>query len=171
MTNGKTLNDKEGQNSASHLVDKNLKTRAAVEAFGGEAWMKLEFEREYFIQRVVIYNRFYENWFTVGLCGQTIEKFKSCIDDQKNVDVSVYQRDVKQKSCGTLQPTYGLEQSDQIYTLVCDAKGDILKLTKLSGKFYIWEIVVVTGPGRFLTFCPYTSLFLTFLRILYQEAE
>ena len=148
VTNGKTLNDNEEQNSASHLVDKNLKTRAAVEATDGEAWMKLEFDRVNFIQRVVIYNRFYRNWFTDGLCGQTIEKFKSCIDDQKNVDVSVYQRDVKQKYCGTLQPTYGLEQSDQIYTLICNAKGDILKLTKLSGKFHIWEVVVVEGPGK-----------------------
>ena len=148
VTNGKTLNDNEEHNSASHLVDKNLKTRAAVEATDEEAWMKLEFYIENFIQRVVIYNRFYRNWFTDGLCGQTIEKFKSCIDDQKNVDVSVYQRDVKQKSCGTLQPTYGLEQSDQIYTLICNAEGDILKLTKLSGKFHIWEIVVVTGPGK-----------------------
>ena len=61
-----------------------------------------------------------------------------------NVDVSVYQGDVKQKSCGTLQLTYGLKQSDQIYTLVCDTEGDSVKLSKNTPDYIaVCEVVVV----------------------------
>ena len=66
------------------------------------------------------------------------------MDSDNNMDVSVYQGDVKQKSCGTLQLTYGLEQSDQIYTLICNAKGDIVKLTKTSGVINLYEVAVTT---------------------------
>ena len=119
-----------------------------MEGTVGEAWIKLEFDRKYFIHRVIIYNRFYNNWFTNGPCGLTIEKYESCVDYQKDVEVSVYQGQVKQKSCGTIQPTYGREQTEQIYTLICNAEGDTLKLSREnSGKFMIWEIVV-TGPGK-----------------------
>ena len=64
-----------------------------------------------------------------------------------NVDVSVYQGDIKQKSCGTLQLTYGLEQSDQIYTLICNTEGDTVKLSKSfssSGYIAVNEVAVVT---------------------------
>jgi hypothetical protein len=62
------------------------------------------------------------------------------------VEVSVYQGDVKQKSCGTLKLTYGLEQSDQIYTLICNTEGDTVKLSKDIGNIALYEIVVM-GPG------------------------
>ena len=61
------------------------------------------------------------------------------------VDVSVYQGDVKQKSCGTLQLTYGLEQSDQIYTLLCNVAGDSLRFTKTSVDRLVIAEVVVSG--------------------------
>ena len=61
--------------------------------------------------------------------------------------MSVYQGDVKQKSCGTLQLTYGLEQSDQIYTLLCNTKGDTVKLSKNIGSIAVFEVVVI-GTGK-----------------------
>jgi hypothetical protein len=61
--------------------------------------------------------------------------------------VSVYQGDVKQKSCGTLKLTYGLEQSDQIYTLICNTEGDTVILSKDTGNVAVFEIVV-TGTGN-----------------------
>ena len=73
------------------------------------------------------------------------------MDNDNNVDVSVYQGEVKQKSCGTLQLTYGLEQSDQIYTLICNGKGNTVKLTKSTGNIAVNEVVVVgsmLGPGN-----------------------
>ena len=61
--------------------------------------------------------------------------------------MSVYQGDVKQKSCGTLQLTYGLEQSDQIYTLLCNTEGDTVKLRKSTGAIAVYEVVVL-GKGK-----------------------
>ena len=72
--------------------------------------------------------------------------FKACVDNHNNVDVSVYQGEVKQNSCGTLQLTYGLEQSDQIYTLICNAEGDTVKLSKTTEYISVFEVVVV-GKG------------------------
>ena len=60
------------------------------------------------------------------------------------MDVSVYQGQVKQKSCGILQRTHGLEQSDQIYTLVCSSDGDSVKLSKTVDTIVVSEIAVTT---------------------------
>ena len=72
------------------------------------------------------------------------------MDKDNNVDVSVYQGDVKQKSCGTLQLTYGLEQSDQIYTLLCNTEGDTVKLSKSTTGLIVVCEVVVTTTGKIL---------------------
>ena len=76
------------------------------------------------------------------------------MDNENNVDVSVYQGEVQQKSCGTLQLTYGLEQSDQIYTLICNIDGDMVKLTKNTDDSHsailVYEIVVLSSLSKFL---------------------
>ena len=61
--------------------------------------------------------------------------------------VSVYSDSVKQKECGTLELTYGLEQSDQIYNINCGAKGDMIKFNKYSGNIVLYE-VVISGSGK-----------------------
>ena len=58
-------------------------------------------------------------------------RFKACANFESNVLVSLYQDSVKQKECGTLQLTYGLEQSDQIYHINCGARGDMIKFKKI----------------------------------------
>ena len=63
------------------------------------------------------------------------------MDIENNADVSVYQGGKKQKSCGTLQLTYGLEQSDQIYTLLCNTEGDTVKLSQSDGFLQVYEVV------------------------------
>ena len=70
------------------------------------------------------------------------------MDADNNVDVSVYQGEVKQKSCGTLHLTYGLKQSDQIYTMICNDRGDTVKLSKTTGTMAVFE-VEVTSSGNF----------------------
>ena len=71
------------------------------------------------------------------------------MDLDNNVDVSVYQGEVKQKSCGTLQLTYGLEQSDQIYTLICNSNGDTVKLSKSTKTIAVSEVLVlVISSGK-----------------------
>ena len=70
--------------------------------------------------------------------------FRGCLNNDNNVDVSVYLGEVKQKSCGILQLTYGLEQLDQIYTLLCNTKGDTVKLTKEEGAIAVCEVVTIS---------------------------
>ena len=109
--------------------------------------MKLEFQKTSFIHKVVIYYRFYNNWYDPNMwCVRNHGRFRGCVNADNNVDVSVYQGEVKQKSCGTLQLTYGLEQSDQIYTLICNSEGDTVKLSKSTGVIAVLEVVVV-GKG------------------------
>ena len=124
-------------------VDRDLSTPAVMSASNGASWLKFEFGEPYHIKEIIIYHRFYTNWYiSAQHCAKSEEIFRSCMDGQTNVDVSVYQGDKKQKSCGTLQLTHGLEQSDQIYTLLCDAYGDTVILSKSSGQIYVFEVVV-----------------------------
>ena len=143
VTQGKTR----GNLVATHAVDKDLSTVAGTGTANGAGWLKLEFDKSYFIHKVVIYSRFYTNWYNPNqFCVKSVNNFKNCVDRENNVDVSVYQGEVQQKSCGTLELTYGLEQADQIYTLICNTKGNTVKLSKTSGWIVVYEIAV-TSPG------------------------
>ena len=144
MTQGKTYEDNEDYYAAAHVIDKDLSTLAATHTDNGAGWIKLELDKTYFIHKVVIYTRFYIDWYTKSWCTKNEAIFKACVDSDNNVDVSVYQGEVKQKSCGTLQLTYGLEQSDQIYTLLCNTEGDTVKLSKDTGVTAIYEIAIIS---------------------------
>ena len=154
VTQGKTFDDNEERNAAAHAVDKDLSTHAVTKTENGAAWLKLEFDKTYFINKIVIYYRFYTDWFDPnGSCAISETSFKGCVDNNNNIDVSVFQGEVKQNSCGTLQMTYGLEQSDQIYTLVCNTKGDTVKLSKTGGAIAVYEVVTTsTGNSQVCTF-------------------
>ena len=146
-TQGKTHNDDEEKFAATYATDKDLSTPAAATTDDEAGWFKLDFDKTYFIHKVVIYYRFYTNWYDPSDgCVQSEASFRGCVDSDNNVDVSVYQGEVNQKSCGTLQLTYGLEQSDHIYTLLCNTKGASVKLSKNTGKIVVFE-VAVTGTG------------------------
>ena len=146
VTKGETNVDDE-KYAAVNAVDRDRATKA--KSFSNPPWLKLEFDKIYFIHRVIINFRFYTDWFDPSdHCAQSISNFKICVDSNDNVDVSVYQGEVKQKSCGTLQLTYGLEQSDQIYALLCSVEGDTVKLSKSDGELSVWD-VAVTSAGKF----------------------
>ena len=146
VTQGKTKDNNEESNGAALAVDKYLYTTAAVETDNGAGWLKIEFDSTYFINKIVIYYLFYTNWYNPnGWCAQSVANFKKCVNNHNNVDVSVYQGDVLQKSCGTLQLTDGLEQSDQIYTLLCNDEGDTVKLSKDVGVIAVSEVVVTSN--------------------------
>ena len=147
VTQGKTWSNDEKCCAAVHAVDGDLSTVAATSTDAGAAWLKLEFDRTYFIHKIVIYYTFYINWYeSTNYCSQSEAHFKGCVDNDNNVIVSVYQGEVKQKSCGTLQLTYGLEQSDQIYTLICNTEGNTVTFSKTTGKIAVFE-VAVTSTG------------------------
>ncbi|KAL5264121.1 hypothetical protein ACHWQZ_G005262 [Mnemiopsis leidyi] len=143
VTQGNTITNSKGTYLAAHAIDKDLSTAAATRTDNDGGWLKLEFDKTYFIHKVVIYYRFYNNWYNPRVwCAQSVANFKTCVDNENNVDVSVYQGEVQQKSCETLQLTYGLEQSDQIYTLLCDTEGDTLILSKNTGNIFVFEVAV-----------------------------
>ena len=66
--------------------------------------------------------------------------------------MSVYQGMVKEKSCGALQFTYGLEQSDQIYTLICNTEGDTVKLSKTVDRIVVFDLAVIALQGKLKDF-------------------
>ena len=143
VAQSKTLVNREDKFGAANAVDKDLSTQAGAAESGASTWLKLEFDKTYFIHTIIYYYKFYTDWFnpTAG-CASSVEKFKSCVDIDTDIAVSVYQGEVLQRSCGTLQLTYGLKQSDQIYTLVCIAEGDTVKLSKSFGNIAAYEVVV-----------------------------
>ena len=133
---------------AGNAIDKDLSTRAATSTKDGYGMLEIEYGKTFFLRKVIMYYSFYNNWFHLEMyCAQSIDRFKACVDIHSDVDVSVYQGDVKQKSCGTFSPTYALDQSDQIYTLVCNVPvvGDRVRFTKTTPKFLSLSEVVVTG--------------------------
>ena len=141
MTQGDTLSD----NAAAHAIDRDLTTVAATKTDNGAGWLKLQFEESHLIHKIIVYYRFYTNWSgPAGSCEESVENFKQCVDNDNNVDVSVYQGEGQKKSCGTLQLTYGLQQSDQIYTLICNTEGDTVKLSKNTGEIVVSEVVVIS---------------------------
>ena len=150
ITKGKSVGNEEW-GAAAQAVDRDLKTEAVTSTEDGAGWIKLEFDITLFVDTVVIHYWFYTNWFNPERwCVQSEANFRACVDKDSNVDVSVYQGEVEQKSCGTLHLTYGLEQSDQIYTLVCNAKGDSVKLSKDTGNLAVFEIAIIK-QGKYHT--------------------
>ena len=107
---------------ALNTVDNDLSTQAVTPATGSvETWLKLGFDETKFIHKVLIYYGFFTNWFDPSSwsCALSVDSFKHCVDNDNNVDVSVYQGELKQRSCGTLQLTYGLDRNSQIRSTHC----------------------------------------------------
>ena len=127
-----------------YAIDKDLLVGISIEADNIVGWFKMELDQTHHIHTVLIYYKFYTHWFNPDeYCVQSENRFRGCVDWNNNVDVTVYQKGAKQKSCGTLQLTYGLEQSDQIYTMFCNVEGDSVQLTKTTGRIQLQEITVI----------------------------
>ena len=144
--------DKDECNCAADAIDKDLSTVAATSTIDGFGMLEIEYGKTFFLRKVIIHFLFFNDWFDPGLwCVQSVANFKDCVDHNSDVDVSVYQGEVKLKSCGTVQLTYGLEQSDQIYTLICNEVGDRVRLTKTSLNNLVMSEVIVIGAhiGKF----------------------
>ena len=140
----------------ANAIDKDISTRVEITISEGEseAWLKLEFGKIRFIHEVQVYFRFYTDWYRGYVeCAKSEEKFAECVDNGNDVELSVYQGEGRQKVCGIFQRTHGLEQSDQTYTLLCNAEGDSVKLRKTTDKILgIFEVVVTGKSTSFLTF-------------------
>ena len=138
--------DKDDCNCAAAAIDKDLSTVAYTSTIDGYGMLEIEYGKTFFLRKVIIHFSFFNNWFeTTSYCSQSVANFKNCVDHHSDVDVSVYQGDVKQKSCGTFSPTYALDQSDQIYTLICNEVGDRVRFTKTTLNYINICEVVVSG--------------------------
>ena len=139
-------------NKNKHVVDKNLWTFSAMKTADNDVstpklWLRVTLEKTSFIQKIVIYQLFYTDWYNPdGGCVLSVKRYQECKNWQNNVDVSVYQGVVKQKSCGTLTLTHGLHQPDQIYKFLCRIEGNMVMLSKENGEISVHELVVV-GSG------------------------
>jgi hypothetical protein len=152
VTQGATYQNNEEKYGAANAIDKDLSKMAATKNGDGERWLRIELGKTIFVHKIKIYYIFFTNWYDPNsYCAKSMSNFKKCVDLDRDTDVSVYQGNVEQKSCGTLKLTYGLEQSDQIYTLICNTEGDTVKLSKDKGQVSVAEIVI-TGPGKIRTF-------------------
>ena len=135
-------------------IDKNLATHAIVRFVDStttpELWMKLKLAETGLIYKIVIYQIFFSGCYDpTGRCVRTVADYQLCKDEYINTDVSVYLGEVKQRSCGTLQTTYGLEQADQVYTFICSVRGDVVMLTKSQKQLRVDEIVITGGKGSY----------------------
>ena len=75
----KSYDDDEDQYKAAHAVDKDLSTVSVAETKNGETWLKLEFERNYFIHTITIYHQFYTNWYDPAhWCVQSYSNYQTC---------------------------------------------------------------------------------------------
>ena len=102
------------------------------------------------IHKITIYTVFFTDFYDPPTwCAERISNYNACLKNRNNVNIDVYQGDVKQKKCGTLQLTDGLEQEDQIYKFICGVKGDTVLLSKSSVNIILAEIVI-QGNGKFL---------------------
>ena len=149
VTQGSTWENNENCCAAAHAIDKDFSTGSGTGNVDGARWLKLKFDKTYFINKIIIYTRFYTGWYNDEECVENEIKFKECVDYDTNVDVSVFKEEVKQKSCGTLELSYGLERSDQINTLICNTEGDEVKLSKnTNGVIAVHEVVVMETAGN-----------------------
>ena len=156
MTQGNTLYNNEESYGAQHSIDRDFSTAAVAITDSEASWLKLHFDQPYTIQKIIIYYVFYTDWYNSNdWCVKSEANFRSCVDNDSNVDVSVYQEEVKKGSCGILQLTYGLEKADQIYTLICNTNGTIVKLTTLNAvNIAIYELVILS-ESEYLKIVPY----------------
>ena len=121
-----------------------MSTQALADPDGENiSWLKLDLGKIFFVNKIHIYFVFYNYWYNPGAhCIQGEDRFKECANPGTNLDVSVYNEE-EQKSCGTLQLTYGKDQLDQIYTLICNTEGDTVKLSRVAGYVKVFEVSVI----------------------------
>ena len=132
---------------AAYAIDKDLSTRSNARVLDGEVWLKIELGSTTYIHRIVIYYIFYTDWFhPSSWFAESEDNFKKTIRGTNKVDVSVYQGDVKERFCGKLQLTEALDQSDQIYTIVCNAEGDTVKFSKKNDNIVVADVIIL-GKG------------------------
>ena len=107
--------DNEASNNAHNAIDKDLSTSATTKESSGTAWIKLEFDKTYFVHKVIIHQNFYTDWFdpTQG-CVADVAEYKACKNNNSGGTLAVYQGGELKKTCGTMTLSHGLTQAEQV---------------------------------------------------------
>ena len=138
-----TKEDINKEGTAEKLIDNDLYSRAVLvrENTTNSSWIKISLDRPYFITKVVVYNTFFVDWYVPDSdCVVNTEHFISCNNKVDGVNVTV-----SEKICATLQvfPT-ALDQKDQVYSLLCNAEGKEVLLSKSEvQKFSIRDVAIL----------------------------
>ena len=123
--------DGKGKYPAENALDKDLATHSLIPTENGISWLELKFDDTYLIHKVVIYFRFFTGWYHPDdRCAKNQTTFEACVNENRDINVSVYKSDVFEKSCVYPDITSELTQSDQIYSWLCMAEGDTVKIKK-----------------------------------------
>lgn len=119
-------------------------------------WARIKFDDVYFIHKVIVYFRFSTDWFyPTETCTPSSDlilshNWRDCVDRTRDVKVIVkFILDNEERvrfKCGQVGNSYGVKQSDQVYTTLCNKEGNEVRLGKGQGVLDIRE-VVVTGKG------------------------
>ena len=143
----------DGRN-AGFAVDKDLMTGSLIEPSieNGVMWLRLDFDKTYFIHTITIHTSFYTNWYYPdSSCLKHVDIYKGCKDaTNKNLDIMVYQTGAP-VTCATLHQEYGLDKHDQIYTFACSRPGDMVMLSSTSGTIEVYEVVVTSTGNLYQT--------------------
>ena len=124
----------------------NLATSAVVKTDNEMGWLQLKLDRSYTITKIVLYLWFYNHWYHPNhWCMLSVKEFEICQATRDNIDVAVYQGEVKVNSCGVVKLTSQLDQADQVYTVECGIEGDNVMVSKTEGLISIFEIAVFSG--------------------------
>ena len=62
----------------------------------GGGWFRLKLRKNAFIHKVVVYNMFYDDWFTsnpISYCFQNPNYYLNCLNNNDNVEISVMSGD------------------------------------------------------------------------------
>ena len=77
-------------------MDKDIGFTSLTYAENGGVSFDFDFDKIYFISEVTVYFVFYTDWFWPNdWFVQSLKDFKICVDENNNVDVSVYKGDVQ----------------------------------------------------------------------------
>ena len=136
--------------AGAYAIDKDLSTLASSATSNGGGQLALEFEGTPFIHKIIIYYMFYTNWFDPNMwCVLNEGNFKTCVDSDTNIDVLMFNtKKIQQKSLDPILLTYGLEQTDQIYTVICNFKANRVVFHKNNGYISVYEVVVLSKLGK-----------------------
>ena len=129
-------------------VDGDLSTSAILNSEGSSAWLQLDFTEKVHVHKVLMYNEYHRDWFWESGCRNSLTDYRQCVDMHRSARIDLYNGEEEVISCGKPKPNYGLRQSDQLYTVLCNKLGRSVRLTTINSVTRVFELVVISRGER-----------------------